>query len=163
MKSLLDSEWLLAIAKIPWWVLGAVATASGLVLWLNAQHTTWFPQLPPNLAMGVGVVGILSSSLVLFRLADGVGKWYHGRLGRRLSRLSDQQRDLLRSAYRMGSRHFDDPTVDRHDRWLEELEEWKYIELRSVSMVPGVPCQYSVTQKGWREVQRFEEQPRRRT
>ena len=43
-------------------------------MWLNAQHTTWFPQLPPNLAMGVGVVGILSSSLVLFRLGKLVSK-----------------------------------------------------------------------------------------
>ena len=74
MKSLLDSERLLAIVKSPWWVFAAIATASGLLVWLSAEDPTWFPQLSPSRAVIVWVAGLLSFFLLAFRLTDEVWK-----------------------------------------------------------------------------------------
>ena len=153
-------RWLTSTPKSAWPVLAAVAAGSGLLVRLGSD-------LPPLQTL-IAWAGMMSFCLLCFFTVDqAVGackKHRAGKVRRRFSALSDQQKELLLERYERGHRRFH-RAGDSRPRWFEELEEWNYIELEPPPewFIAGSPYSYFVTKRGWREVQRFEEKPRRRT
>lgn len=161
-------EWLASVAKIAWWVLAALATSSAAVLWLSARHTTWFPELPPNVVVAAWIVLVLSGFLLFFRSLDRAPriwrKYHEGKVQRRFSRLSDRQREYLLGKFESGRRSFGIPVFYGKDRWFEELQDWNYLEYVAPMIITGdTPYTYNITRAGWQEIQRFQEKSRRRT
>lgn len=160
-------SWLASVAKIAWWVFAALTTGAGLILWLDSRGTTWFPQLLPNLRVTAWLVFILSGTFLFFQSLDrGIGvlkRHQKGKVQRRFSRLSEDQIAYLMRRFERGHRRFEVPVEQGKPRWLEELEDWNYIEIVHPSIyMGGMPMTYYITRAGWRELERFERKSHRR-
>ena len=165
MTNLSDiSGWLASVAKVAWWILAALVAFSAVLLGLNAGDPSWFSPVPPHLVWIVWVVLLLSANLLIFRSIDralgACNRHRQRRVRRKFSQLSDDQKRLLLQRYELGYRRFAEGGPQR--QWLEELQEWNYVELKAVTITGG-PTMYAITRAGWRELQRFQEKSRRRT
>ena len=160
-------RWLASVAKIDWLVLAALVAFSAVLLWLNAEDPSWFSPVPPEFVWIVWVVLLLSVSLLLSRGVPWavVARQRHqqGRVHRKFSQLSDKQQALLLAPYERGHRRFTRPG-DSKPRWLEQLEEWNYIEWRDIWYHLHEPFNdYVVTKQGWQELERIQNKFPRRT
>ena len=155
MTSLPDSGWLTAIHKIAWWVAAAITVTAAIILLLVFFEAPVFSELPHKVAAGIGVVGILSFFLLLFQCIDQATKRRRPRVSRPFDKLSDQQKQFLFHIFRQGSREFNLPAGTGSPRWLEELENWGYIEWHSpMIFTANTPDYYSITEDGWRRLEK---------
>lgn len=160
MTNIPDSGWLAIIQKIDWWIIASFAAASTVILLLAANDAPLFRQLSPAAAAIVGAVCVLFTSLLIFRLFDSACKAYRRRkesmVRKRIDRLSNVQKEQLTKVFSTGKRNFEIPAESGTPRWLEELEEWKYIEQHPIIVyTAGMPEFYSITKDGWKQLEKL--------
>jgi hypothetical protein len=73
-------------------------------------------------------------------------------LARRYEGLNENQKQLLRSTFRRGSRQFEMHQINM--RWFEELKDLGFIEyVDELIIVPGTPTPYEVTVRAWKALE----------
>lgn len=147
-------QWFANMPKNAWPVLAAIAAGSGLVIWLGSE-------LPSHIVV-IAWAGMQAFFLLVFRLVQTAVEVCKGRV-RKFSQLSDQQQAFLSDQYGKGHRRFT-LRESSNPRWIEELEEWNYVEMRESGSAMGHPwIKFDVTTQGWRELEKLQSKPRRST
>jgi len=153
-----DSNWLIALSKVDPMVSGALTAAAGSVLLMAHYDVGPFKSLPQVFVGTIAVAGLLFGFLLIFRaLTALIQHWKYGIGGgvaKKLSNLSEQQRNFLLQIYRRGSRSFEMPIDSTSQRWFEELKNWRYVESQTVLIyVSGSPFPYKISEAGWEQLE----------
>lgn len=142
--SLPDSGWITGLQKLAWWVFAGVAVGMGGLRVLGYS------------GIWIEAPGLIALCLLVFRALDSLWESRKSRIRRSFKRLNQkQQQQFLIDRYNSGSRRFEREEPVSSTRWVEELQDWNYIEwISPVIISPWSSYTYYVTAKGWAEVEK---------